>query len=108
MHVIYSYSAGVVIAAGLAALTGGCSQNVRFESDPPGARIVVNNDYIGDTPCEGSFRLNPSKTLDRSYEVLAYPPPGTTEVPAQYRFLGRWDEAPSRMFFYFQPRQPEP
>jgi hypothetical protein len=101
---------GAWFGAGAAAvvLTAGCAHTVEFASDPPGARIVVNNEYVGDTPCKGEFRLNTSSTLDRSYEILAYPPPGMTEVPAQYRFLGRWDEPPARMFFYFKLREPEP
>jgi hypothetical protein len=96
--------AGLVAGA---ALLPACAHDVLFESDPPGARIVVNNDYVGLTPCHGEFRVNTSSTLDQSYEILAYPPEGTTDVPAQYRFLARWDDPPARMFFYFEPRQPE-
>ncbi len=94
--------------AGGALFLVGCAHEVDFDSDPPGARIVVNNNYIGITPCKGEFRVNTSSTLNESYEILAYPPPGVIDVPAQYRYLARWDEPPRKMFFYFEPRQIEP
>ena len=62
---------------------------------------MVNNDFIGVTPCKGEFRVNTESTLNESYEILAYPPPGVIDVPAQYRYLARWDEPPRKMFFYF-------
>jgi hypothetical protein len=100
----------VLMAAAALGMGGlaGCSHTVEFLSDPPGSRIVVNNNLIGETPCKGEFRLNTSSTLAASYEIVAYPPPGVTEVPAQYKLLGRWDVPPARMFFYFQPRREEP
>jgi hypothetical protein len=92
------------VLAGLGA--AGCTQNVHVLSDPPGARVVVNRNYIGDTPCQTTFDLDMSSTLRRSYEVVVYPPSGSEEIPAQYRYLSRWDDPPERMFFYFKPRQP--
>ena len=92
----------------LAFLAAGCTQEVRFLSDPPGARIVVNNQFIGRTPGAMFFKINMESTREQSYEIRAYPPPGVTELPAQYRFLPRWDQPPERMFFYFKPRATEP
>lgn len=36
-------------------------------SDPPGARIVVNDDYIGDAPCEIPMTLISHRMMDGTY-----------------------------------------
>ena len=50
-------SAGLIALALLAALSGGCvDRRFIIESEPPGAVVYVNNQYIGATPVDLPFQ----------------------------------------------------
>lgn len=74
------------IECGIAALSVGLSlfgcasaskiYNVEVLSEPPGARIEVNNDYVGDAPLTVAMSGNSNREVDRHYVVKAFPRPG--------------------------------
>lgn len=83
----------------------GCSATrsvkVPVESDPPGARIEVNNDYVGDAPTMIEM-LSWRGEVARPYVIRAIPKKsGWTQVKV-FRFYDRYipsDPVPSRLFF---------
>lgn len=56
-------------------LAGGLPRDYEVEvvSDPPGARIEVNNDYIGDAPLKVMMRGTPNGGVSRNYVIRALP-----------------------------------
>jgi len=47
--------AGAALLAGLASLTGCVERVIRVTSDPPGARVWLNDQDLGVTPAQASF-----------------------------------------------------
>ena len=45
-----------------------CSTNTKFVSDPPGAKVYVNGEFIGETPCD----FNSSTGLPERYHVQLF------------------------------------
>lgn len=85
---------------------------VEVISDPPGARIMVNGDYVGDAPVEFELKFrDPFKRLANPWEpqslhVEAYPKQGMMQagaasgsVQSRSLILDRPDDAPKRIFF---------
>jgi len=88
-------------AIGVLSLPGcATTQRIEFLSEPPGARIMVNNDYVGDAPC--SADLDNSGGMG-SYTVEAYPPPTSSGLQARTKYLSRWEGLPSRVLFDLRP-----
>ena len=119
---------------GFAALLAACASPerkvIRFESDPPGARVFYDfnaagnqsegQSYIGQTPCEGRFEIegDGSFKLPRvpiysdfkrpAITFTAKAPPGVTGSPSQQKtFYGPAlfyppDKAPEAVFFDFR------
>jgi hypothetical protein len=52
----------VVLVSLLFLLPSCAAQKTVFFSDPPGARVVVNGEEIGETPCEYQYRTGTAKT----------------------------------------------
>jgi len=87
---------------------------VEIISNPPGANIEVNNDYIGKTPCAVSLPANYKGEFTRNTIVQALPVIGG-QYTQQKSFIGGYDDfiandvIPKRIFFdmNLQPVQPE-
>ena len=99
---------------GLAAALSGCATRSELEhqvvteilSDPPGARIEVNGDYIGDTPVTTKLRHHPSdKVVMGKVVIRALPRNGDEHIQEktfqgpQYPFDPHRDVVPKRVFF---------
>jgi len=85
-------------------IVGGCAstKTTTIESDPPGARIMVNGDYIGDAPTTVNLRDNSFVTgVSTVYDIEAVPKPEMTEASGevQRRTIYSRDGLPSRVFF---------
>jgi hypothetical protein len=89
----------------LAALQSSQTREYKVEviSDPPGARIEVDEDYVGDAPLTITMLGNTRRQVVRGYEIRAlpiyyghsvqrkwFPPPGMYTTPATI---------PKRIFF---------
>ncbi len=78
-------------------------------SDPPGARIEVNNDYVGDAPTTITLTGNKQGVV-RQYVIRATPIAGgqyvQTKVLSHYRG-GPSDPVPSRIFFDMRLAPPD-
>lgn len=87
----------ITATAGLLLLFPGCTnapatvqaptiQKVSIISDPPGARIEINNDYVGDAPLELDL---PIQFGGRAYTITATPrETGYVQTNQVYRTLG--------------------
>jgi hypothetical protein len=59
----------VVALIVLVTFTGlACSTNTKFVSDPPGAKVYVNGEFIGETPCD----FNSKSGLPDRYHVQLF------------------------------------
>ena len=103
---------GFAIVAGLAS---GCGTTPKFQiaidSDPRGARIEVNNEYIGETPTIHTVQGNADRSFNGNWvqgsmiEFVATPPRGQTNlfvVRKAFRpsaFFQQGDKIPERIFF---------
>ena len=104
----------------LAALAGGClfsgcgslpSFQIAIESDPQGARIEVNGDYIGTAPTTARVQGNADRSFNgawvqgSSIEFVATPPHDQTNLYVQRKFFSpsaffkQGDHIPERMLF---------
>lgn len=45
-----------------------CSTNTKFVSDPPGAKVYINGEFIGETPCD----FNSKTGLPERYHVQLF------------------------------------
>jgi hypothetical protein len=91
---------------------------VQIDSDPRGARIEVNNDYVGETPTAYKISGNGDRSFNGNWvqgsmiEFVATPPPGRTNlfvVRKTFRpsaFFQQGDHIPEKMFFDLT-RKPE-
>lgn len=101
-------------ALALAAALSGCATRPELEhqvvteilSDPPGARIEVNGDYIGDAPVTTKLRHHPSdKVVMGKVVIRALPRNGDEHLQEktfqgpQYPFDPHRDIVPKRVFF---------
>ena len=106
--------AGALAAAFCCALTG-CGSLTKFQvgidSDPEGARIEVNNDYVGKTPTTYSIAGNGDRSFNGNWvqgsmiEFVATPPAGDTNLFVQRKvfrpsaFFQQGDHIPEKIFF---------
>jgi hypothetical protein len=59
----------VVALIVLVTFTGlACSTNTKFVSDPPGAKVYINGEFIGETPCD----FNSSTGLPERYHIQLF------------------------------------
>lgn len=64
----------ILILVGLAVGCEPVTHQVRISSDPPGARIELNGDYIGDAPIDYFFRSPLAENVwPEDTEIVAYP-----------------------------------
>jgi hypothetical protein len=81
------------------------TKKVKVISEPLGARIEVNDDYICDTPCSIDLKVWEDYSLARRYKIIAYPIYSGQQT--QFKFLrggnkynrSSNDKAPTRIFF---------
>lgn len=68
-----------------------------IESDPPGARIEINNQYVGTTPLRVNIpRLN-ADLSGISVSIIAYPTKHGQQVQSKY--IGSDESTPTHVFF---------
>jgi len=73
------------------------SKSVEILSDPIGARIVINGDYVGEAPCTVEVICNGHGNLMEKFQVTASPRyPGHSVQTNWFRY---YDKAPARIFF---------
>ena len=87
----------VILAAGVVGIIGGCTEpnsgttvvasraatfpqrkqpamkTIQIESQPPGARIEVNDDYVGDAPCNVQVRADGEGRFWEETKIRALP-----------------------------------
>ena len=72
-------------------------KSVEILSEPPGARIEVNDEYVGDAPCTVEVVCDGHGKLITKFEFTALP-----RYPGHFvqskTFYG-WAQAPARLFF---------
>lgn len=106
----------ICVAATVSLFAVGCSSTSRFEkehsvvteiiSDPPGARIEINGDYIGETPLETRIRNHPGdKVVMGKVTIRALPTKAGHYVQSmilqgpQFMFDPHRDVVPKKIFF---------
>jgi len=72
---------------------------VRIETDPPGARIMVESDYVGDSPIDYTFIENRTNWNTRYFVVEAVPKPDWGAGMMVQRTTFKDWAAPKRVFF---------
>lgn len=101
----------------LAAVLCGCASkgppmfDIQIESDPQGARIEVNNEYVGQTPTTYKIRGNEDRSFNGSWvqasniSFVATPPhdaPGLFRQEKHFSpsaFFKQGDHIPEKIFF---------
>lgn len=102
----------LVITALIAALTGGCAfdyhKQVEVLSDPPGARIEINGDFVGVAPVVITMIGKSNDEVEQDYVIRAYPaaPEFYPQVKAFLKNTQGADQIPTRIFFDMRVRQP--
>jgi hypothetical protein len=84
---------------------------ISVESDPAGARIEVNGDYVGKTPLKVKIFGDKDGTFHNfgsyDYVLKAYPPAPDQDPQAKHFRTGGWftqeDMIPNRVYFDFGP-----
>src|ERR1700677_3949460 len=81
----------------LCGLVSGCGSLPKFQvaidSDPQGARVEVNNDYVGKTPTSYTIVGNADRSFNGNWvqgpgiEFVATPPAGETNLYVQRKFF---------------------
>ena len=105
----------VALASAICGILTGCGSLSKFQvaidSDPQGARIEVNNDYVGKTPTTYSIAGNADRSFNGNWvqgsmiEFVATPPSGQTNLFIQKKvfrpsaFFQQGDHIPEKMFF---------
>lgn len=97
----------------VAALSSGCAfdryRQVEVVSDPPGARIEVNGDFVGCAPTLISMLIERDGEVCRDYAIRAYPTEPDYYPQAKVylkRVRGKSDILPRRVYFDMRVRQP--
>jgi hypothetical protein len=72
------------------------AQKISIISDPPGARIDINNDYVGDAPVEADWYPH---WLMGSHDPLVITATPRETGYVQRKEFGPFDPAPSRVRF---------
>ena len=71
-----------------------------IDSQPPGARIEVNGNAVGVTPCDVVLeQRGEHHRLRQRNIIVAYPPEGAQGQYRQQKFLVSHQEAPARILF---------
>ncbi len=93
---------------------GTIGYNVSIETDPPGMRIEMDNDFVGTSPTSIKIFGDRDGTFHNwgAYEVIikAFPPAGSTNLFQQTKIFrtGGWfsqeDRIPNRLFFDMHAR----
>ncbi|MHC4458064.1 MAG: hypothetical protein ACYS0I_13455 [Planctomycetota bacterium] len=88
----------LVFFAGCAAFEA-YTATTKVISDPPGARIELDDDYIGDAPLEIIWdeRLMMERTFERKHTITALPIYGGQQV--QLKFFWPGDSIPKTILF---------
>lgn len=60
----------LLLASGCATITRGTDESVRFESEPPGARVRLSNGFSGVTPVD--FTLNRKQEVAATFSLEGY------------------------------------
>jgi hypothetical protein len=105
----------LALASAICGILTGCGSLPKFQmaidSDPQGARIEVNNDYVGKTPTSYSIAGNADRSFNGNWvqgsmiEFVATPPSGQTNLFIQKKvfrpsaFFQQGDHIPEKMFF---------
>jgi hypothetical protein len=97
---------------------GGLSKfQIAIDSDPEGARVEVNNDYIGKTPTTFKIEGNGDRSFNGSWiqgsmiEFVATPPSGDNNLFVQRKtfrpsaFFQQGDHIPERILFDMHLKQ---
>lgn len=84
-------------------------KEVEVISEPPGARIEVNGDFVGCTPTVIKLLGERDGEVEMDYTIRAYPP-GPEYYPQAKLFMrrpsGESDHIPKRIYFDMRVRQP--
>jgi hypothetical protein len=104
-----------IVVSVLCAVVTGCGSLPKFkiaiDSDPQGARVEVNNDYVGKTPTTYTIPGNADRSFNGNWvqgsmiEFLATPPAGETNLFVQRKlfrpsaFFQQGDHIPEKIFF---------
>jgi hypothetical protein len=105
-----------LIASGMltSLFVSGCAtprKTIAIDSDPPGVRVEVNNDYLGKTPLTYTVDSNGAGEFVGSWgpapfiEFVAYPPRDVSGLYVQKKlfrpngFFQAGDKVPDKMFF---------
>ncbi len=94
-------------------LSTGCAfdrhKEVEIVSEPPGARIEVNGDFVGCAPTTIKLLGESDGQVQMDYAIRAYPP-GPEYYPQAKLFMrrpsGESDRIPKRVYFDMRVRQP--
>jgi hypothetical protein len=71
-----------------------------IDSQPPGARIQVNENMVGTAPCDVTLPQRGEHNRLREREIVkAFPPDGAQGQYKQEKFLVSHQEAPTRILF---------
>jgi hypothetical protein len=106
----------VMIGAFACVVLAGCATSlpkfeIAIDSDPQGARIEVNNDYIGKTPTSFSISGNADRSFNGNWvqgamiEFVATPPADQKNLYVQRKsfapsaFFKQGDHIPEKIFF---------
>jgi len=113
----------LVLSIVCCAVFTGCGSLTKFqiaiESDPEGARVEVNNDYLGRTPTTCTVQGNADRSFNGNWvqgsviEFVATPPTGSKDLFVQRKtfspsaFFKQGEHIPEKMFFdmHLKPEQ---
>jgi len=97
---------------GFATGCGGLTKfQIAIDSDPQGARVEVNSDYVGKTPTTYAISGNADRSFNGNWvqgsmiEIVATPPAGETNLFVQRKlfrpsaFFQQGDHIPEKIFF---------
>ncbi len=103
-----------IVVSALCGTVTGCGSLPKFQiaidSDPQGARVEVNNDYVGKTPTTYTIAGNSDRSFNGNWvqgsmiEFVATPPAGTNlyvqrKLFRPSAFMQQGDHIPQKMFF---------
>jgi hypothetical protein len=104
-HLHFVFCALVFICAGCAAE----KVVTHIDSQPPGARIEVNENVVGTTPCDVTLPQRGEHNRLREHVVVkAYPTDGVQGQYKQEKFLFSHQEAPTKILFIMTEPPPAP
>jgi hypothetical protein len=96
----------LLVALGVCVVLSGCATlpkanptgQTLIESDPPGARIEINNQYVGNAPVRVDIpRIDPNTWMNNSVTIVANPILPGQQV--QTKYIGMNDPTPTHIFF---------